>query len=224
VESASERKRKAESRETTRSSLTGAWRSASGARGITGIGGGGGSAYSEQSSTPPGQTRKQSSGLSVQLAVTVVAACGRNGAMATSDRTAAGAARRARRRASGRWPRARGGGGGGGGDVEWIGRCWVWYKVWQTQRQQFGVELERMACRRRRRRRVRVPAPNIYDFASISPTRWAQEALLRNWGHQSVSKPCFDSSCSEQQPVWDYGKSNNSWTKISLHCPVHCRP
>jgi hypothetical protein len=59
--------------------------------------------------------------------------------MATSDRTAAGAgaatAEWARRRTSGRWPRARGGrwaggsgGLGGGGDVEWIGRywCWVW--------------------------------------------------------------------------------------------------
>ena len=62
------------------------------------------------------------------------------------------------------------------------------------------------------------------DGECESPTstpRWAQETLLRNWGPPVSEKPCFDFSCAEQQPVLDYAKSNNSWTKISLHCPGH---
>jgi hypothetical protein len=169
VESASERKRKAESREMTRRRRTGAWRSAAtGARGITGSGGGGGRAYAEQgASPPPGQSGRQSSGASVQLRMTVdVAACGRTVYMAGYLG----------------WDSGGGGGVGSGsaarigegavvvGWFGWAGDTWSgliavgFGKVWRAA----GAatcsvgELDRMDCRRR----LRLRAPNTYDFAN----------------------------------------------------------
>jgi len=69
-----------------------------------------------------------------------------------------------------------------------------------VQRQQFGVELERRDCRRRRRRRVR----HLRLCKHLSDTMGPKKLVRR-----------------AARPVLDYRKSNDSWTKISLHCSVH---